>query len=97
MAPALASTPYMFVPPNRCSDQRGFRLPGTRKWDCGLDTGPECPAASPVQRGGDAEAAELMRSGLERTPLKLTNEQPSSPFPQLLSVVCNINMQIPWA
>lgn len=66
VAPALASTPYTFVPQNRCSDQRGVSLPGTRRWDCGLDTGPECPAASPVQRGGGAEAPELMRSRLER-------------------------------
>lgn len=40
---------------------------------------------------------DLMKSPLQHTPLKMTNERHYGRFPQLLSVGCNINMQIPWA
>lgn len=52
----------------------------------------------PVSRGAEGlRLRELMRSPGEAHPAENDKRRHYSPFPQLLSVGCNINMQIPWA
>lgn len=54
---AFTTTWCVFAPPQKQAPRpEGFSLLGTRRQDCGPDTVPGCPAASPCPAGPEAEA-----------------------------------------